>query len=128
MKIHISITALLLGVAKADEIIDDNEIQIIKNILLDFFKINEQESLAIINNAKEHLNDSNDLYQFCKEINNNFNYDKKIKFILSIFKVAFVDSELHYLEEHVIKQIANLLHVEHSDLIQSKLEIKNYLT
>ncbi len=127
MNIHISTTALLLGVAKADEIIDSNELESIQNIIMIFFQISKKESIAVINNAKEHLKDSTDLYQFCKEINNKFNYQKKIKFILSIYEIAFCDQNLHYLEDHVIKQIANLLHVEHHDLIESKLEIKKML-
>ena len=127
MNIHISLTALLLGVAKADEIIDDNELKTIQKILIDFFNISEKESITIINNAKEHLNESTDLYQFCKIVNNNFNYNKKIQFILSIYKIALSDKNLHYLEDHSIKQIANLLHIEKNDLINAKLEIKNLL-
>ena len=127
MNIQISTTALLLDIAKADEIIDENEIKIIKNILIDFFDISMDESEIIINNAKQHLEESTDRYQFCKKINAEFDYEQKIQFILSIYKIAFIDNELHYLEEHLIKQIANLLHVEHRDLIESKLEIKNLL-
>tara|TARA_Y100001968_G_C19278633_1_gene678052 strand:+ start:145 stop:531 length:387 start_codon:yes stop_codon:yes gene_type:complete len=127
MNIEISTTALLLDIAKADENIDDNEIKTIQNILINFFNISIEESLAIINNAKQHLEDSTDRYQFCKKINSEFSYQQKIQFILSIYKIAFIDTELHYLEEHLIKQIANLLHVEHHDLIEAKLEIKNLL-
>ena len=42
----------------------------------EFFSNFKKESIAVINNAKEHLKDSTDLYQFCKEINNKFNYQK----------------------------------------------------
>ena len=127
MNIQISTTALLIDIAKADENIDENEIKTIQNIIIDFFQISLEESSTIINNAKQHLEDSTDRYQFCKKINNEFDYRQKIKFILSIYKIAFIDNELHYLEEHLIKQIANLLHVEHHDLIEAKLEIKNIL-
>ncbi len=127
MNIQISITALLLGVAKADEKIEKHELQIITDILKDFFDLSQIQINTIINEAMNKLNESTDLYQFCKLINEKFNYDDKIKFILSIFKVAFIDNKLHYLEEHIIKQISNLLHVDHADLINAKLEIKKYL-
>jgi len=127
MNIHISATALLLGVAKADEIIDENETKSIQNIIIDFFKISSTQSQTIINNAKQHLENSTDYYQFCKVLNKEFSYEQKITFILSIYKIAFSDKNLHYLEEHTIKQIANLLHVEHHDLIEAKLEIKKLL-
>ena len=127
MNIHISTTALLLGVAKADEIIDENEIKTIQKILIDFFDISMEECVNTIEKAKKELQDSTDLYNFGKKINEEFNYDQKINFILSIYKVAFVDSTLHYLEQHIIKQIANFLHIDNNDLIAAKLEMKNYL-
>ena len=34
------------------------------------------------------------------------NIRDKIKFIESIYKIAFSDDNLHYLEDHIIKQIA----------------------
>lgn len=127
MNIQISITALLLGVAKADEKIEKHELQIITDVLTDFFDLSQNQINSIIDEAMDELKKSTDLYQFCKLINEQFNYEDKIKFILSIFQVAFIDNKLHYLEEHVIKQISNLLHVDHVDLINAKLEIKKYL-
>ena len=127
MNIHISTTALLLGVANADENIDKNEIETIQKVLIDFFDFSMNECNKIIEKAKIELHNSTDLYQFGKEINDHFDYDKKIKFILSIYQVAFIDSELHYLEQHIIKQIANFLHIDNNDLIAAKIGIKKLL-
>ena len=66
-------------------------------------------------------------FEFSKTLNNIFSYQDKIDFICCAFEVAFSDGELHYIEEHFIKKIANSLNVEHKDLIKSKIEMKNYL-
>ena len=42
-----------------------------------------------------------------------------------MFEVGFSDGELYYLEEYMIKKISTILNVNHSDLIESKIEMKN---
>ena len=53
--------------------------------------------------------------------------EDKIDFIGCIFEVAFSDGELHYLENHTIKQIANILNLENNELISAKMDIKRFL-
>ena len=55
MNIQISITALLLGVAKADEKIEKHELQIIADVLTDFFDLSQNQINSIINEAMEEL-------------------------------------------------------------------------
>ena len=124
---EISATCLLLGIAKSDDKLETSEINIVKEIIADFFQtdINEVEKIFI--DSIEVLNNSTDFFEFSKTLNNIFSYQDKIDFICCAFEVAFSDGELHYIEEHFIKKIANSLNVEHKDLIKSKIEIKNYL-
>ena len=120
-------TCLLLGIAKSDDKLETSEINIVKEIIADFFQtdINEVEKIFI--DSIEVLNNSTDFFEFSKTLNNIFSYQDKIDFICCAFEVAFSDGELHYIEEHFIKKIANSLNVEHKDLIKSKIEMKNYL-
>ena len=121
----ISATIMLLSVAKADEIIEDNEIKTIKNIISDFFQIESKSNIEnIITIAKKQLDNSIDIFEFGKELNNNWSYQDKIDFICCMFEVSFSDGELYYLEEHMIKKISTILNVNHIDLINSKIEMK----
>ena len=65
-----------------------------------------------------------DLFQFGSKLNQNFSQDDKLDFISCIFEVAYSDGEYHYLEEHMIKKIANMLHIENKDLVNVKMDIK----
>ena len=122
-----SATALLLHVSIADDIIRDKEINLIKNIIEDFFKINKIDSTEILKISMKILEECTSIYELGKKLNINFNYQDKIDFISCAFEIAYADNKLHYLEEHFIKTIANILNVDHSDLIKSKTEIRNYL-
>ena len=123
----ISATSLLLSISNADDSIIDSEIQMVKDIILDFFDLPESELNNIIKVSSIELKESTDLYEFGKILNKNFSYQDKIDFICCAFEVAYADKKLHYLEEHLIKKISFILNVEHSDLIKSKKEIEKYL-
>jgi len=123
----ISATSLLLSISNADDSIIDTEIQMVKDIILDFFDLPESELNNIIKVSSIELKESTDLYEFGKILNKNFSYQDKIDFICCAFEVAYADKKLHYLEEHLIKKISFILNVEHSDLIKSKKEIEKYL-
>ena len=123
----ISATSLLLSISNADDSIIDSEIQMVKDIILDFFNLPGSELNNIIKVSSIELKESTDLYEFGKILNKNFSYQDKIDFICCAFEVAYADKKLHYLEEHLIKKISFILNVEHSDLIKSKKEIEKYL-
>ena len=123
----ISASCLLLRVAKSDEKIDTKELNIIKEIIIDFFNTKYEDVEYIIEKSKKIIADSFDIFEFGRDLNEVFSYQDKIDFICCTFEVAYIDKELHYLEEYSIKKIASILNVKHSDLINSKNEIKKYL-
>ena len=130
-KEHINIknatAILLLSIANADNIIEKSEIKVIKDIVMDFFSIESKESYLIIENAMIELKKSTSYFEYAQTLNENFTYQDKLDFVFCIFEVAHIDNELHFKEQHLIKQIANILNIEHHDLIKIKIEIEKYL-
>ena len=123
----ISACCLLLTIAKADEILEDEEIKNIKEIIIDFFNIEADKIDYIVSESINILENSTDIFEFGRDLNNSLSYQDKIDFICCTFEVAFSDGQLHYLEEHAIKKIATILNVNHKDIINSKKEIEKYL-
>ena len=125
----ISATAILLSVAKADEIIEKKELDTIQLILADFFAVDSKDEIdKLIDKALAELENSIDIFEFGKSLNSFWDYQDKIDFICCAFEVSYSDGELHYIEEHTIKTIATILNVNHKDLIDSKIEMKKYLS
>ena len=119
---------LLLAVSNADDNIDNNEIKTILDIITDFFKINKESALEIIDISQSALRESTDIYEFGKILNDSFKYQDKVDFICCAFEVAYSDNNLHYFEEHFIKKISYILNVEHKDLVKSKTAMKEYFS
>ena len=123
-EIILASTCLLLSIANADNNIDNEELSIIDEIIQDFFDIKENNTQEIINEAQKNLENSTDYFAYGKKLNETFSLTDKIDFISCIFEVAYSDGKYHYLEEHMIKKIAHMLHVENKDLINVKMNIK----
>ena len=120
-------TILLYSVASVDYNVEKEEIQNIKEIIEEFFSINQKESYELIKNSIKEFKNSTSFFKYGQILNENFSYQDKVDFICCVFEVAYSDNELHFKEQHLIKQISGILNIEKKDLIKSKLEIKKYL-
>ena len=119
--------ALLLETSMADEILDESELVTLKNTLQKDFLIEEDEIDELINLAKENVEDSNSLYEFTRDINDNFDATERVKLIESMWKIAYADGNIDKYEEHIIRKVSNLIYVAHSDFIKAKLSAKEQI-
>ena len=124
---QIAAACILLSVADADEKLDDKELAIISDIIQEFFIIDKENIISILNEATETWQNSTDLFQFGAQLNQNFSHEDKLDFISCVFEVAYADGDLHYLEHHTIKKISNILKLHRNEIIVAKAEIESYL-
>ena len=119
--------ALLLETSMADEILDESELMTLKNTLQKDFQINKDEIDELIDLAKENVEDSNSLYEFTRDINDNLDAAERVKLIESMWKIAYADGNIDKYEEHIIRKVSNLIYVAHSDFIKAKLSVKEQI-
>ena len=119
--------ALLLETSMADEILDESELMALKNTLQKDFQINEDEIDELIDLAKENVEDSTSLYEFTRDINDNFDAAERVRLIESMWKIAYADGNIDKYEEHIIRKVSNLIYVAHSDFIKAKLSAKEQI-
>ena len=119
--------ALLLETSMADEILDESELMTLKNTLQKDFQINKDEIDELIDLAKENVEDSNSLYEFTRDINDNLDAAERVKLIESMWKIAYADGNIDKYEEHIIRKVSNLIYVAHSDFIKAKLSAKEQI-
>ena len=119
---QLAATCLLISVAEADEIFDNNEKNVILSILTDFFSISVDKADELMKEAQIRLQDSIDIFDFGQNLNSAFDKSDKLDFIYCIFEVAFSDNNLSYLENHVINKIANVLNIHRTELLEYKLK------
>ena len=122
---RLALAALLVEVAESDYKDAPEERDALLSIVRETFELSHEAAEEIINLARtEHAN-STDYFQFTRLINDNYSADQKIKLIENLWRIAFADSHLDKYEEHVIRRIADLIYVSHSDFMATKLRVQN---
>ncbi|WP_426359780.1 TerB family tellurite resistance protein [Pseudocolwellia sp. HL-MZ19] len=121
LSLEIACTVLLCEVMKADGILQKAEKVSLNAFIAEQFNLEESAINEIIQLALTASDDATDFYQFTNKINQHYTIEQRMEIIGYLWKLAYVDGELATLEEHIIRKIADLLHLRHSEYIQTKL-------
>ena len=106
---RLAAAALMVELMETDRHLDERESR-------------EAEDLdALVKLARDEAADATSLFQFTRLINDHYNYARKTDLIAAMWRLAFADERLDKYEESLIRQVADLLYVSHSDFIQAKL-------
>ena len=117
-------SSLLIEVALSDKDFDEEEITSMKEILKTTHGISDETINELVSNAKQTVDESTSLYNYTREVNNNFSYDDKLLLLQSLWDIAYADGNVDKYEEHLIRKISDLIYISHSDFIQAKLARK----
>jgi len=123
MTLELVTAALLLEVSKADFQEDPAEIDKIRTILLQHFSVSFGDINAFIDQARNTSADSTSLYPFTRYINDNCNNIEKYQLVLALWDVALEDGRIDKYEDHLIRKIADLIYLPHSEFIRAKLSV-----
>lgn len=124
-KIHLASAALMIELCRADHSIDDSETRKISSILQSKFDLSEETLEQLFSLAQQEADEATSVYQFTNLINESYDQSAKIVLIQDMWEVAFADGNLDRYEDHLIRKVAELLYVSHSDFIKTKLAVKN---
>ena len=117
---QLATAALLIEVMVIDGDLDDQEMQSIAGTLSNMLHLSKEQIDQLIELSKEEVADATSLYQFTKEINEHFDIEKKLSLMTAMWRVAFADGHLDKYEENIIRRVADLLHIRHSEYIRCK--------
>jgi uncharacterized tellurite resistance protein B-like protein len=124
-KIDKTCAALIIEVALADKVFDESEVNLLKEMLLKAYTLEAEAIEDLITNAEKAVEESTSLYEYTREVNDNFDYESKLNLVDQLWRIAFADGHLDKFEELVVRKIADLIHISHNDFIQSKLRNRN---
>ena len=75
--------------------------------------------------AEDAIEDAHDLYQFTRLMNEHYDYAGRKQLVTQLWRVAYADGRVDKFEEHIIRRIAGLLHVDNRDFIQAKITARD---
>jgi len=121
---QLATAALLIEVMVIDGNLDEQELQSISTTLSQMLDLSREKIDELIVLSRDEVTEATSLYQFTREINEHYDHEKKMALMTAMWRVAFADGVLDKHEEGIIRRVADLLHLLHSDYIRCKLTAK----
>jgi uncharacterized tellurite resistance protein B-like protein len=120
-KLREACATLLVEVMRADFDQSEEEKQKIQTLLKDTFDLNETQLSDLVQRTEQSGQETTSVYPFTSLINEHYDYEERVNLIQLMWKVAYADGNLDKYEDDVIRRVADLLYVRHSDFIKAKL-------
>ena len=117
---RLACAALLIEVAIVDNEFDAQELACLQRVLEESFDIPADQSAEFISLAQNECIESTSMYEFTQRVNEHCSADDKFDLIAGMWRIAYADGELDKYEEYVIRKVADLIHVPHSEFIRAK--------
>ena len=121
---QLAAAALLVEVMVIDGNLDEQELTSISQTLCQILALSSEQVDELIRLSRDEVAEATSLYQFTREINAHFDTEQKMSLLTAMWRVAFADGYLDKHEESIIRRVADLLHILHSDYIRCKLIAK----
>jgi len=119
--LNLAVAALLVEILRADYEVSATERGQIVTSLRGLLGLEPRACEELLALAERQIDDAHDLYQFTSEVNRTWSADDKVRLVEQLWRVARADSIVHKYEEHLVRRIADLLHVSHREFIGAKL-------
>jgi len=105
------LAGLMIEAAYTDGQIDNSELNKIKLSLVNVFDESPKEVDLVLEEAIKNKNNSKSLHHYTSYINKNFNDNKKILLIETLWEIVLSDGEVHDFEANLIRRLAGLLYI-----------------
>jgi len=123
--IELATAALLVETLRIDSEIRDAERAAVLAAVRDKFGLSPAEADSLVALAEDEIRQANDYFQFTSLINRHFSAEQKIRVIELMWRVAWADDELSAHERHLMRKIADLLHVPLGDYVAAQARARD---
>ena len=105
------LSGLMIEAAYTDGQIDTSELDKIKNSLINLFAEDPKEVDIVLKEALKNKNNSKSLHHYTSLINKNYDENKKLLLIETLWEIVLSDGEIHDYESNLLRRLAGLLYI-----------------
>lgn len=122
--IRLATAALLVEMVRADAQTLWEEATALHGLLGRHFKLAPDEVRALIAAAEREADSAVSLHGFTKLMNDSLDAAEKAQVLELLWRMAFADRKLDRYEEHLVRKVADLLHLPNTELVRTKLKVE----
>ncbi len=118
--LRVATATLLVEVSRADFVEQQSELDRMRRLMAQQFSLNETELDELMFQARESAEKLVSIQHITRLLNQNFDAPMKLRVIEMMWQVIYADGVKDHYEEHLIRQVCELLYVPHSKFIQAR--------
>ena len=119
-ELHLAAAILLFGVARADHRLEPAELERLRGVLGEYWGLDGPALDELMEVAGRESDASASLHRQLEVLNARLSAEEKFRLMEGLWAVACADGEIHHYEEHLVRRLADLLYVPHSEFIRAK--------
>lgn len=118
--LRVATAALLVEMSRADFAESATERDEILRVLAHHFAVDQADAESLLERAASRADSSVSLHEFTRLLHEQLQHDEKLAIVEMLWRVALADAELDKYEDYLVRKIAELLYIPHSDLMRLK--------
>ena len=126
-RIQVATCALLLEMGHSDGNFREIEQLVARDLLEKKFDLTQEAVDELIEYAQSERENSHDLYNFAREINEHFSLGEKLEVMETLWRIIYADGVLDKYEDALVKQLTTLLRLSHRQMIDIKVKVLDEL-
>ena len=122
-QVLVAVCALFLEMGRIDGTFSQQETDAVVNLLIKKYGLAAEHVDELMAEANRELDESVDLWQFARVINENFDNARKEKLIERLWRIVYIDGKMDEHEHYLMNKLSNLLRLSHQQLIDAKVKV-----
>ena len=120
--LQLAAAALLIEVTRADHTRDLAEDEAVMRAIKRAYHLSDREIATLVDAAEDSVDGAASVQEFTRTLNEQLSAEDRATLVEDLWRVAYADGRLDKYEEYMIRKIADLLYVPHSQFIRAKLQ------
>ncbi|MDX1593211.1 MAG: TerB family tellurite resistance protein [Gammaproteobacteria bacterium] len=110
--------ALLVETARADFDDAPEELALVERLIATHFDLDDEAAADLLAAADTKVEDAVSLFEFTRLLNDRLDEPRKLRVLEMMWRVAHADGHVDKHEEHLLRRVADLLHLSHGDFVR----------
>ena len=118
--LRVATAVLLVEVVRADFIVEPSEQQRLRQLLEQQFQLSQSELDALLEEAEADADRLVSIQHITRLLNQHYDHAMKRRVVEMMWRLVYADGEKSHYEEHLIRQVADLLYLSQTEFIQAR--------
>ena len=118
--LRVATAVLLVEIARADFVVETVERQRLRQLLKQEFQLTEVELDALLEEAEADADRLVSIQHTTRLLNEHYDHAMKRLVVEMMWRLVYADGEKSHYEEHLIRQVADLLYLSQNEFIQAR--------